>query len=93
MTEKIYLSFRPFPGRDPQTQINNLGNIADDVWKDKIVLLRGDIIDGRYIGTLQILADRPLRKKERDELKRRIKHLGKTEPELDPKVMYSKEDI
>ncbi len=87
MTELCF-SFIPYPNEPPHEQIHNLGNIADDIWREKLLLIRGAIIDGRYIGFMRILAGRKLRKKERDELDLRLKALRKARPELDARVIY-----
>lgn len=91
MSEILHISFNLYPGSDPESQIHNLGNIADNVWKEKLVLLNGDIKDGRYIGTMKIIAHRPFAKRDRSELIKRLKQLAKYNPELDPNVIYDKE--
>jgi hypothetical protein len=83
---ELRLSFAPHPNQPPGDQISNLGNIADDVWPGTLALVRGMIADGRYVAVMQVLAGRPLRRKERDELDDRLKALAKRIPHLDPRV-------
>ena len=88
---QIIISLKPYETSSPDSQMHNLGNIADANWKDQLALVRGDIKEGRYLGTLEVLPGRKLRKKERDELKLRINTLNQSNPELDPKIIYDKE--
>lgn len=85
---KLIISLQPYRYKDADDQVHNLGNIADDVWREKLYLERGSIQNRRFHGEMLIRAERPLRKKERDELNRRIKALHKRDPELDPKIIY-----
>jgi hypothetical protein len=85
---ELCFSFLPYPNEPPHEQFLNLGNIADDIWREKLILVRGAIVDGRHIAFMRILAGRKLRKKERDELALRLKALRKARPELDAIVIY-----
>ena len=51
----LTLSFAPFPGSPPHDQINQLGNIADDVWKDVLAVTTAKVVNGRYLGRMEIL--------------------------------------
>ena len=64
MSFEIELSFKPYPERPAEDQMYNLGNIADDIWKEKMYLRRGRVEDGRYIATMFLIQDRKLRKKK-----------------------------
>jgi hypothetical protein len=68
-------------------ELHNLGNIADDVWREMLTLHHGCIIRERYIATMAIVPARPLRKKERDELERRLAALARRRPTLDPQIL------
>ena len=85
---ELRFSFLPYPNETPHEQFLNLGNIADDIWREKLILVRGAIVDGRHIAFMRILAGRKLRKKERDELALRLNALRKARPELDATVIY-----
>ena len=89
----LYISLQPYPENDPEDQRHNLGNIVDDIWKEKFSLSRSDIIEGRYIGTLKLFDGRPLRKKEKNDLERRLSKLNQSDVLLDAKVIYSKDDL
>lgn len=41
----LKLSFAPYSGSPPEDQLHNLGNIADDVWKERLGLVRDDVVD------------------------------------------------
>ena len=77
---EIELIFRPYPERPPEEQTHILGNIADDIWKEKMYLYGGRIENGMYIATMILTAGRKLRKKEKDTL---IRKLRKLRPELE----------
>ncbi|MEL8055963.1 MAG: hypothetical protein AAGK66_07405 [Pseudomonadota bacterium] len=67
---------------------HQLGNIADDVWKSHLACERYRVEDDRFIAFMYTLIGRDLRKKERDELNKRVEALAKRMPHLNPTVNY-----
>ncbi len=86
MSVQLVITFRIDSRFGSDTHL--LGNIADDIWKVVLLLKRTHVVDGLANCEMRIVLGRPLRKKERDELERRIKALSKDEPGLDPQVRY-----
>ena len=82
----LVLSFAPAYGRTAQSDSHRLGNIADAIWPEMILHDRYDVSDQRYHAHMRVMVGRPLRKKERDELKRRLIKLSKDQPQLDARL-------
>ena len=82
----LVLSFAPADGRTAQSDSHRLGNIADAIWPEMILHDRYEVSDQRYYALMKIIVGRPLRNKERDELKRRLKLLSNKQPELDVRL-------
>lgn len=82
----LILSFAPVDGRTAQSDSHRLGNIADAIWPEMILHDRYEVSDQRYYAQMKVMVGRPLRKKERDELKRRLQLLSKEQPELNVRL-------
>lgn len=82
----LVLSFAPAYGRTAQSDSHRLGNIADAIWPEMILHDRYDVSDQRYYALMKVMVGRPLRKRERDELRRRLQLLSKIQPELDVRL-------
>ena len=90
---KVYFSIETISDSNLESQKHVFGNLIDNIWKDKFALDRGDIVDGKYIGTVTLFEGRPLRKKEKDELERRLNELNAVDQSFNVKVIYSKEKL
>jgi hypothetical protein len=88
---QILISFKPYESSVPSSQIHDLGNIADNVWPEKLSLIRGVIKEGQYYGEMELINGDKLRKKEKDEIRQRLKLLEKSDPDLEPKFIYNQE--
>jgi len=88
---QIYISLKPYPDSSFVDQQHNLGNIVDDIWKEKFAIDRSELIEGRFVATVSLFDGRPLRKKEKDELNHRLYKLNKQDTLLDAKVTFSKD--
>ena len=60
--------------------------MAGKIWPEMILHDRYEVSDQRYYAQMKVMVGRPLRKKERDELKRRLQLLSKEQPELNVRL-------
>ena len=84
----VEISLSPLDGRTAKDESHRLGNIADDIWPDMILHDRYEIRDELYVAVMRSYVGRTLRKKERDELIRRIHLLNTKDPTLDAKLAF-----
>lgn len=68
-----------------------IGNIADDIWRQFILHHRYEIKNGFYYAFMENYPRKPIRKKQLDEIKKRVKKLNKDQPDLNAKIIYTKD--
>lgn len=83
MAGEVKLSFEPLSDVPRTQEIHRLGNIVDGIWKERLILEHGAIVEKRYIATMAHSLGRKLRKKETDTLRMKLKLL---DPQLDAKI-------
>ncbi|MEO1321721.1 MAG: hypothetical protein AAFV59_01810 [Pseudomonadota bacterium] len=75
-----------------ETAAHQLGNIADGIWPEMILVDRSEPSDRGYRLIMRVMRERPMRKKERDELIQRVRSLAKSDPMLEPEIQFPSQE-